>query len=113
MAGCGAVTSWWPRPTYGRCDFEEFVRHRDGRARFANELRSTRPIFCVFHPVRQVRRKLRKSDAWHRSHGPWHHVRSERGLERMCDLAAARRWMPCNPLFVHLMRVEDARMGRL
>ena len=107
------MTRWWPRPSYERCDFEEFVWHRDGRARFANELRSIRRIFCVFHPVRQVRRKLRKSDTWHRSHGRWHHARAERGLHRMCDLAAARRWLPCNPLFVHLMRVEDARMGRL
>src|SRR5664279_2798714 len=39
------MTRWWPRPSYERCDFEEFVWHRDGRARFANELRSIRPIF--------------------------------------------------------------------
>ena len=78
------MTRWWPRPSYERCDFEEFVWHRDGRARFANELRSIRPIFCVFHPVRQVRRKLRKSDTWQRSHGRWHHARAERGLHRMC-----------------------------
>ena len=101
------------RPIDDRCGFEEFVWQPDGRARFANGLRSTRPRFCVFHPVRPVRSKLRMSDAWQRSHGRWHHARMDRGLTRICDLAAARRWIPCNPLFVHLMRVEDARMGRV
>jgi hypothetical protein len=32
----------------------------------------------------------------------------DRSIIKSSNVSAARRWLPCNPLFAHVMRVEDA-----
>jgi hypothetical protein len=40
-------------------------------------------------------------------------VRKSRQIERSADIAAAKRWLCCNRLFVNVMFVEDTRRERM
>jgi hypothetical protein len=87
--------------TLAKADFDPFVWwDAGGRARFANRLRG-KP-WPVFRRVKRRRRKIFRSDTGH----CWQMV--NRSIIKSSDVAAARRWIPMNPLLAHQMRVEDA-----
>jgi hypothetical protein len=98
-----------------KAKFEPFVwRDHTGHVRFANaDLRTDGRFRERVWPVlarnpRSVDRR-RPSDA-----GPcWQKV--NRSIIKSSNVSAVRRWLPCNPLYAHVMRVEDAwayRRGR-
>jgi hypothetical protein len=89
-----------------KADFDPYVwRDADGRPRFAN--RMTGKPWPVFRRVKRRRRKVfRFSDT-----GPcWQMV--NRSIVKSSNVAAARRWIPMNPLLAHQMQVEDATRAR-
>ncbi len=87
--------------SYPGARFVPFVtRDASGRARFANRLPAG-PVPSWHEPRRhRGRRKLPTH---------WRHVRVVAGIEREARIAAARRWLPDNPLLVRLMWSEDRR----
>ena len=85
-----------------KATFEPFVRRDPNGVRFANRMRGRRwPVF------RREARGFHYRRGGYVQGGPCHQkiVRSILKSSRVC---AARRWLPCNPLEVHAMRVEDA-----
>jgi hypothetical protein len=98
------------RDGHDKALFEPFVEpDRDGPRRFANRLsdaksfrdRTARPFFQP-----RIRRCRKQPIASIRVH------RVSKGIERAAHLAAVRKWLPCHPLLVHLMAVEDAILPR-
>jgi hypothetical protein len=104
---------WRYEPIYYRQRmFDEFVeRDATGRVRFDNRLpggaTSRDRCWPVFSPVKRKR--------WKRLPLPGaRHALANRAIQRDARIAAARGWLCCNPLLVHVMTVEDARrIGRL
>lgn len=86
--------------------FEPFIQYDDhGRTRFANRLIPV-PLPLLRPERRQCRRKL----GWRaRSLHVW---RITTMIEQAARVTGARRWLTCNPMTAHLMRVEDVRTPR-
>ena len=85
--------------------FEPYVeRDGAGRVTFANRLLTSGGRFRMAMPVRRRRHKTLVRSLYS--------VVVVRSILQSSRIAAARRWLPCNPLLVHLMRVEDARLVR-
>ncbi len=86
-------------------------RDGTGRVRFANadvltDGRFRDRVWPVFQRAPRKPEQRRPMDA-----GPcWQKV--NRSIIRSSNVGAARRWIPCNPLFAHVMRVEDAMLAR-
>jgi hypothetical protein len=81
-------------------------RDEEGRACFANRLPDRKGRrFSVFQP-RRTRRLKRRPLA------PWHAVKTSAAITRYANLSGARRWLPENPLFAQMMKVEDAITAR-
>jgi hypothetical protein len=103
-----------PRCTIlAKAEFEEFVwRDHLGRVQFANNMRP-------HHNSGEVLKRFRQR-VWpvfartRRSFGPRLPLGSPcgqkvtRSIIKSSNVSAARRWLPCNPLFAHAMQVEDA-----
>ena len=89
--------------------FEPYVDHEAGAdRRFANRLtRSNGPMPWRYLNPRHVKRRCFRPD---RPYSP-HSARTIAAIVRSSKIAAARRWLPCNPLLAHLMRTEDALQG--
>jgi hypothetical protein len=93
-------------PSTGAAYFDPYVwRNHTGQIRFENRLPNTGRFRDRCWPVfqRVPRKRWRKLPPY----GPA--IRVSRAIARASKIAAARRWLPCNPLFVHVMTVEDAR----
>jgi hypothetical protein len=101
-----------PRRRYLDPAFEPFVtRDPDGRAKFANRWTfAAKPfrerVWPVFRRSRLAKRRKRPSIGFR-------HELFNADITRDARLAAARRWLPDNPLSVHAMRVEDAWRARV
>ena len=94
----------------GAAWFEPFVdRDSKGRLIFQNRMRTGGTFLDRCWPVfRPVRRRQRRTHF-----GPSaRHMLWSRAIVRASNIAAARRWIPENPLFAHVMLVEDAIHGR-
>lgn len=91
--------------------FEPFVeRDQDGAVRFANRAaRSGAPFLQRHWPVFSLVKRSRR-----KRHRPTHHHarRSSDRITASSTLCEARRWLPCNPLDAHAMKIEDARLAR-
>ena len=70
----------------------------DGQAFFANRLGTGS---SPHRPVRRRRRKQLKRS--------WRGARLSAAIAKASRVAAARRWIPLNPLLAHLMQTEDAK----
>jgi hypothetical protein len=106
-----------PRCTQlAKAEFEEFVR-RDhlGRVQFANDMRPHRNsdevlkrfrqrVWPVFAPTRRTVLPATQKEI----EGSPCFQKVNRSIIKSSNVSAARRWLPCNPLFAHVMRVEDA-----
>ncbi len=111
-----------PRCTQlAKAEFEEFVR-RDhlGRVQFANDMRPhhnsgevlkrfRQRVWPVFARAPRTPERRRSRDMMASPCGQ----KVNRSIVKSSDVSAARRWLPCNPLFAHVMRVEDAWRERL
>lgn len=106
-----------PRCTQlAKAEFEEFVR-RDhlGRVQFANDMRPHRNSDEVLKRFRQrvwpvfarTRRAVERNRLRDRMATPCAQ-KVNRSIIKSSNVSAARHWLPCNPLFAHVMRVEDA-----
>ena len=84
--------------------FEPFVEHRNGIATFANRMHG--------HGVRGFPGSMVKRRRWKRLHYSWRHQRTVDEIDAASDLAAARRWLPDNPLATFAMRAEDTVIAR-
>lgn len=87
--------------------FEPFMEGEPGARTYANRLstgpfrqRDAKPFF-------QKRRRH-----WTKLKTTIYGNRINTGITRASRLMAARKWIPCNPLLVHLMAMEDARLCR-
>jgi hypothetical protein len=89
--------------------FDEFVTRRGGVVRFGNRLprggRFRDRCWPVLAPAKRQR------EAKRRYHGSF--TRKSKQIEKSADIAATKRWLCCNPLFVHVMFVEDTRRERM
>jgi hypothetical protein len=84
--------------------FEEYVvREPDGSADFANRMGRPLPGF----PGGTIKRRRSK-----RRHLPHRMRRIADQIRRASIIAAARKWLPANPLLVHIMAAEDALLAR-
>ena len=86
-------------------EFDSYVTHLNGEVRFANQERTGNRHRDRVYPV------LSRSKRHRQRREPLYGVCVEkvsRSIERASYIAAARRWLPCNPLTAHAMRVEDA-----
>jgi hypothetical protein len=106
------VSRWGYEPRRRYLDrFDPFItRGPDGRAKFANRWTfADKPfrerVWPVFRRTRIARWRKRPSIGFR-------HELFNADIERDARLAAARRWLPDNPLSVHAMRVEDAWRAR-
>lgn len=89
-----------------RAEFGEYVVKNPGRpAHFANRMRGGPLRPSVLQPMRRKRRKK------HPPRGARLAMKIKR-MDRAAKIAAARRWIPLNPLLAHAMWVEDMRMLR-
>jgi hypothetical protein len=97
----------WIDKTAG-ATFEPFVERCGNAVRFANRFRAGATFqercWPVFRPLRRRR--------WARLKTSWQNRKISAGITRSARLAAAKRWLCDNPLFVHVMAVEDARRKR-
>lgn len=83
--------------------FEPYLyRFDDGRISYANAMTGWRSNPFRFH---------RKTWPVRRFYSVRAHLASA-SITRMSKVCAARRWIPENPLFVHLMAVQDAFLVR-
>ncbi len=84
----------------GRASFEPYAeRVPGGGVAHANQLLGR--AWPPYRPARHtVPAPVRKPS--------WRTQRVLTGIQHGACLAAAYRWLPCNPLLVHLMRTEDA-----
>jgi hypothetical protein len=103
-----------PRCTQlAKAEFEEFVWHDQAGVRFANRMRADGRFLDRHWPVfrRTLRRveRRRPSDVMSTPCGQ----KVNRSIVKSSQVSAARRWLPCNPLFAHAMQVEDAWRERL
>jgi len=99
-----------------KAEFEEFIwRDHLGRVQSANDMRSHRNSGEILNRFRQrvwpVFARTRRAVERHRPRDKmatpcWQKV--NRSIIKSSNVSAARRWLPCNPLFAHVMRVEDA-----
>jgi hypothetical protein len=91
-----------------KAEFEEFVRHDQTGVRFANRMRTggrfVDRVWPVFWRTRRRAERRRPSDIM--ATPCWQKV--NRSTIKSSQVCTARRWLPCNPLFAHAMRVEDA-----
>jgi hypothetical protein len=84
--------------------FEPFVERRDGIVYFANRMLGRHmPGFPGSTAKRRRWKKRRRTFRQHRMNIE---------IDRASDLAAARRWLPGNPLGTYAMRAEDAVIAR-
>jgi hypothetical protein len=98
-----------PRCTQlAKAEFEEFVSRDQAGVRFANRMRADGRFLDRHWPVfrRTPRRteRRRPRDAMASPCGQ----KVNRSIVKSSNVSATRRWLPCNPLFAHAMRVEDA-----
>lgn len=85
-----------------RVEFGVYVCYDVDCPKFQNRmLGKTWPIF------RRVPKKFRRK----RRHWSFRSEVISRGIDRSAKIAAARRWIPMNPLFAHVLSVND-RMRR-
>jgi hypothetical protein len=88
-----------------RIDFDPYVwRDRQGIPHFAN--RMPWPLYIGLWHMR--RRERNRRQAWRNHRIQQLHC----GIDRSSKIAAARRWIPMNPLNAHQMWVEDKLRGR-
>ncbi len=97
--------------TLERASLDEFIRRNAaGRAHFADH-KLGKGRYCERHwpvfqrPKRHIRPRLLAASLCSE--------RMSRSIVFSAWLSEARRWLPCNPLDAHAMRVEDAAMSRL
>ncbi|SRR5258708_739242 len=89
-----------------KAEFDEFVwRDRDGKVHFGNRMRSDGRFRDRVWPVlqrerRRVLPRLTKVSPCFE--------KVDRSIIKASKVSAARRWLPCNPLFARAMQVEDA-----
>ena len=106
------MSSWRLRTfsKLGAARFEPFVERDDnGQVTFRNRMRTGGTFLDRCWPVfRGVPRRHRRTHTVPSAK----HMRLSRAIVRASNIAAARRWLPENPLFVHVMNVEDAMRGR-
>jgi len=93
-----------------KATFEPYVtRDSDGRVRFENRWHAQGSFrercWPVLQPVRRTFRDRERRRFFPSALGE----KASRSITRASRVAAALRWLPCNPLFAHVMRVEDAR----
>jgi hypothetical protein len=81
--------------------FEPFVEG----GKFANLFRAPRCRVRVLAPPRRKRSRIAAPLGAA-------HARAVNAIERAARVAAARRWLPLNPLLAHAMRAEDAIWSR-
>jgi hypothetical protein len=101
-----------------RAEFEEFVwRDHTGRVQFANDMRPPDGkerrfrdrVWPVFACVRRRVDRRRPSDVMRTPCGQ----KVNRSIIKSSDVCAARRWLPCSPLFAHAMRVGRERLAMI
>jgi hypothetical protein len=89
-----------------KADFEQFVWRDQNGVRFANRMRMDGRFRDRHWPAFQRARRM------FRRRRPWMNTscgeKVSRSIERSARIAAARRWVPANPLDAYRMRVEDA-----
>jgi hypothetical protein len=89
-----------------KADFEPFIwTDRVGRTRFANRMSGAHRFLDRAWPVfrrvpRRLYRRLTASSSCDE--------KMNKSILKSSHVAAARRWIPMNPLAAHQMRVEDA-----
>lgn len=89
--------------------FDEFVMRYGGVVQFGNRLKQGGRFRDRCWPVLAPTKRRRRAKL--RSHMSF--MRKSRQIKRSADIAAAKRWLCCNPLFVHVMFVEDTRRERM
>jgi hypothetical protein len=98
----------WIHKTEG-ATFDEFVMRYSGAVHFGNRLTQSGRFRDRCWPVLAPTKKRRQAKL--RFHMKF--MRQSKQIERSADIAAAKRWLCCNPLFVHVMFVEDTRRERM
>jgi hypothetical protein len=99
----------WPQWDF----FEQFVERDGERVQFANWLRTGGRFRDRCWPVFARDRRFAKRP-WARSRlGNFRDYRDGKMIDRNAHLLKVRRRLPCNPLYAHVMKVEDALMARL
>ncbi len=104
-----------PRCTQlAKAEFDAFVWHDQAGVRFANRMprgdgRFRERHWPVFQPTRRRVGRRRPCDVMATPCGQ----KVNRSIVKAARISAARRWLPCNPLDAHAMKVEDAWRERL
>jgi hypothetical protein len=86
--------------------FEPYADGPPGVRRFANRRYSTagRPRFNPFFVKRRRRCAKLKSSLYA--------IKTTAGIDRAANIAAARKWIPLDPLTRHLLLMDDAMRER-
>jgi hypothetical protein len=87
---------------WGWAAFEPYIERVDGRTLFANRLQPGAALHGGHRPGKLLQSKRADGRSWRSA-------RVSDAITRASDLAAARKWLPCNALLVHVMACEDAR----
>jgi hypothetical protein len=79
-----------------------------GGARFANWMRADGRFLDRHWPVfRRTRRRIERRRPCDVMASPCGQ-KVNRSIVKSAEVSVARHWLPCNPLFAHAMKVEDA-----
>jgi hypothetical protein len=92
----------WFHKTEG-ATFGEFVRRYGGATHFGNRMKQDGRFRDRCWPALAPTKRRREAKL--RFHMLF--MRKSKQIDRSADIAAAKRWLCCNPLFVRQMFVED------